>query len=390
VRFVGVLASVQVATAFVLVVLALFVGAGVAHFHGVDTGFRARTALVMDISVPKVGFATVGARSSFFEELLTQVRELPGVALVGATSSVPLMPPRALQTVFTPEGRGVDSDPEARLAAELTVTPGYFRVMGVPIQEGRPIDDGDRESSAPVVVISRSLARKFYPRGALGDYLRIEPEAVSRRIVGIAGDVMQLEPGLNGGFQIYEPYRQSSGLLRAVVIESRGDVGTVTAAVRRILTRTNPDLAVSNVTTVEEVVRQSLSRERVLLSAFSWFTVLACGLAFLAVLAALQQHVEQRLHEFRVRVAVGASGHQVARLVLRRWAGLLSGGLCVGLAASFVVLSYLRSVVYELGASPLVACVQGGSLVLLIALAASANPVGRAHRANPANLFTES
>lgn len=386
-RIVFWLVAAQVAAALVLVIAAVFLGDGVSAFRRVDTGFSARTPLVVDLSFPRAVFPTPGRRSALMGEIIERLEALPGVSSAAAISALPLKEPRAIQTSFNFPGREVQTDSEERLAADLTITSGYFKTMGISVIAGRAFDGRDQSSSLPVAIISQRLATRFFHDNAVGQRLRIEPEETPRVIVGVVADVMQFEPGGQEGLQIYQPHTQSSGVLRSVIISYRGEPTRVAATVRRVLRSVNSDLALYNMTSVAAVVEQSVDREVFLVEVFFFFTILAGGLASFGVYAAFEQHVAQRRYEFGVRAAIGATPGNLRGLIVSRCLVVLAAGCMMGWCAAFFVLRFLRVTLYELGASEWSAYVKSTALIVAVGLAVCLLPARRAAATSPAEVL---
>ena len=349
-----------------------------------DLGIRPDGVLTMQMSLPRPAYPEKSQRADFYERLAARAGELPGAAGAAAVNFLPMDRGGTSSSYFEIEGRPPFEKASRPYAEWRVVTPGYFEAIGMPVLEGRGFNAGDDERAPFVCLVNRSLARRFFPEGAVGRRLVVNEEEGPWEIVGVVPDTkdedFEEEPEL--GF--YRPLRQDPWWSMALVVRAeRGDPAQLAPAAREAVRALDRELPIYNVRTLRDIVDEALSAQRVMVFTLAFFALGALVLAAVGLYAVMSYTVAQRTHEIGIRLALGAEGRDVLRLVLWQGVGLAVAGLGVGLGLSLVVTRVMASILHEVSPTdPLVFA--GVAFVLgLTALVACYVPARRATRVDP-------
>ena len=377
--------------------LVLLVGAGLMvrslwNLQSIDPGFDARNVLTAQVEVPRHQFTAPAQEAQFFTDALNRVRSIPGVESAAAIDDLPLR--GGSNQPVAVEGRPVVPMSEQPEVSVRVITPGYFKTMRIPVLEGRDLNDSDTAASPAVVVLSKSMARQFWPDGgAVGRHLKLSffPDR-ERVVVGVVGDVKQNGLDSTAGIAtLYWPLTQVGdsamgswqpfGLMLAVrtTVPPLTLSPTVAAAVAQV----NSNLPVDRVITLEDFVGDTLTQHRFnmeLLAIFGGVAILLCAIGIYSVLA---YSVKRRLREIGVRLAFGATARDVAKLVFVQGMKPTLTGIAVGMIASLALGHVASSLVFGITSHDLPTFVAVTVVLVLISFAASLVPAIRATRVNP-------
>ncbi|OFW28867.1 MAG: hypothetical protein A3H97_16345 [Acidobacteria bacterium RIFCSPLOWO2_02_FULL_65_29] len=384
-----VLASLVVAE--IAVALVLLTGAGLlirsfVHLQNIDPGFRADGLLTARVQLPGARYNNDVLSAGFYTNAIERISALPGVRAAAGVSFLPLTGP-GIGTSFYRADQPAPAAGDASTAEIKPVTPNFFRTMGIPQIGGRDFTAADRRDSAPVAIVSASLAQRFLPgEQALGKRLHVNigrPGGTDFEIVGVVGDIRiaSLEGDLRPA--VFIPHTQLAiGVMTLVVrtdIDSRSLATSVGATVRTI----DAELPLADVRTMEEVVDATLSRPRVVTVLLTVFALMALALAGVGVYGVMAYSVAQRTQEIGVRMALGATPASVFRLVLGQAMRLVFVGVVAGLAAAAGLTRLLGALLFETG--PLDPVTFGGMalLMVLVATLACYVPARRGTRVAP-------
>ncbi len=376
----------QMALAMVLLAGAGLLIRSFARLSHVDPGFRTESALTFRVSLPETAYATDARRSSFFDELVTRLRALPGVRSVGGVSGLPLGGSR-FNLSFEVAGRPPLSPAQQPSMEVRVATPDYFKTMGIPIRKGRGFEAGDVRASPQVVLLSESAVQRFFPgEDPLGKRITIgwrrEPPA-GGEVVGIVGDTKELGLDHENPPEIYLPSNQLPFPSLDIVLRTAVSPLSLAPTVQATVHGLDPELPVSRVRTLEDVVARSISEPRFYMLLLGAFAGMALFLAALGIFGVMSFAVVQRSREIGIRVALGALPGDVLRAILRE-ALLLSGsGVALGLVGALGLSQALRRLLFDL--SPTDPATLGAMAALLsaVALLASYLPARRATRIDP-------
>ncbi|HKU61926.1 MAG TPA: ABC transporter permease [Gemmatimonadales bacterium] len=381
----GSLVVAQVALALVLLVSAGLLYRSLSRLLAVDTGFDGGPLLTMQVQVTGHRYDADSLRYGFLQRSLEAVRAVPGVAAAAYTSQLPLSDDMDMYGVHL-EG---EADPAADGAAlRYAVTPGYFHTLGIPLREGRVLDEHDGPASPRAVVVSESFARTAFPGvDAIGQRLRFgDPEGDWYTVVGVVGDVRQTALGLTTSNALYVTPTQWHWVdaRMSLVVRAKGVPATLTPAVRAAIWSVDTDQPVVRVATMRELVAASVADRRFALIVFEAFGAAALVLAAVGLYGILSVSVTERTREIGVRSALGASTREILALVLRQGMALTAVGVVLGLALAWASSRSLAALLFEL--TPLDPVTYAGVVVLLLGVAVVAcwGPAWRAARLDPA------
>jgi len=373
--------------------LMLVVGAGLLlrsfdRLQRVDPGFDTSHLLTMNISLPGTRYPEGSQIERFWQQFLERVQQLPGVKGTATTLSLP--PNRLLLTnPFTVEG-GFDPSHPMQAAEEMSISPDYFKTLGIPLVQGRFFTEHDK-GTAHVIIINRELARRYFPgQDPIGKRLQtgdFDPKAPWETIVGVVGDVKYSGLDSTPAPQLYVPFNDAGWLDMAwsmyVVIRTTGDPATVAPAVRQALGGIDPDIPMADIAIMDQLLDESVAPQRFRTWLLGGFAGLALLLAGVGVYAVISYSVTQRTGEFGVRMALGAQRYDVLRLVLGQAASLAGIGLLIGIVGALALTRTMSSLLFSVSASDPVSFAIACAILVTVALLASFIPARRATKVNP-------
>ena len=267
------------------------------------------------------------------------------------------------------------------------VTPRYFSTMRIPVLNGRTFTDRDRATTEPVAVVSNTFARRYFPgEDPLGRRVRTTMDASDRwvTIVGVVGDTRDQSMDADLRPQIYRPHAQYSIWSMALMVRTQGDPLLLTSPIRDAVWAVDPEVPVSWVQTMDEVIRDSMTQPRLLAELLVAFGALALVLGAVGIYGVMSFGVSQRAAELGVRMALGAGRGVILRQILTDAFRLVLAGLVVGVAGALALTRLLTSQLYQVEPTdPMIL----GSVVLVlcaVGLVASYLPGRRASRLDPA------
>jgi putative ABC transport system permease protein len=369
----------------------LLIGAGllVRSFQRVlntNPGFRPEHVLTASIDLPPEEYSKDEQVISFYKQLTDRLRQTPGVLAVGGSTDLPLL--GAWTHAFTLEGYRPSPGSGLLMCYHSVIYGDYLQVMGIPLLRGRYFSEHDVSDSMHVLIVSESLAMEYWPgQDPLGKRLKwgtAESTDHWLTIVGLVGDVKQGPLDSVTALHTYEPYAQlgAAPSLR-IAVRTQGEPASVAAAVRSAAWGLDRQLALGNVRPMDEVISRSTAARRFNLLVVGAFAVLALALAALGIYAVLAFSVARRTHEIGVRMALGARGGDVVRLVLAQGLRVTAIGILFGVAGALGLTRFLGSLLYEVRPTdpPTFAAVL--LLLLGVSIAASYLPARRAMRVDP-------
>ena len=387
----GAIAAMQMALAVVLLLGAALMIRSLDALRRIDLGFRPDGALTLQLHPAEASYPKPEAVVALYRSLLERVRGLPGVAAAGLIRSLPLA---AEIGDWGLDVEGFEETPGHRAKGDWqVVSDGAVEAMGEKLVSGRPILAGDTAGAQPVCLVNESLVRAYFAgRDPIGGRIRMGSKE-SRpwmTVVGVLRD--ERHNGITAAVKekFFVPYAQfpaaregDAARAMTLVVRSSGDPLSLAAPVRAELARLDPNLPVSNVRTLRQVVEASLATPRLTGSLLTIFGGLALFLAAVGVSGVLAYLVTRRRREIGVRMALGASRAQVLVLVLRRGLSTAAAGIGAGLLAAAFLTPLMTDLLYGVAPRDPVTYAVVASLLLVIAVASSAIPAARAAATDP-------
>ena len=390
----AILVTGQVALATVLVVVAALVSRTLLNLQAIaDEGFDAHGVLTASVTLPADRYSPTEI-ASFFQRVADRIRSDSLTDSASAVSRVP-----AAGSRFDPNRtiiiKGRTSSPQSPVwALDLTALTGYFRVLRIPLIEGRDFTAGDQANAPLVAVVNQSMARRYWPgRSPLGAQLRLgnEPSLEAwRTVVGVVGDVRNdkiTDPPLP---EIFLPLAQQP--TRTMTIVVRGMAGHVPPPelIRSAVAGIDPQQPMYDMKTLDEVLRDDLAGSRSLVELLGLFAAFALLLGTSGTFALVSFAVTSQAPEMGIRIALGAGPRRVVQLVIGQTLWPVAAGLTAGLLGAFAVCHLMRSILYEVSATD--PATYAGAAILFIAVAtlAAAGPAIRAANLDPQVVLRDS
>jgi predicted permease len=376
----------EVALSIVLLFAVGLIGKSFARLLAVDPGFRVDEVTTMDVQVARSRYATPETARALFDRVLPAIAALPGVRQAGAAVVTPLTGNNwtvGLERADRPLPAG-ERPPEVgwQLASR-----GYFEVLQIPLREGRLFEKGDTPASRPVVIVSQAVERRFFPgERAVGHILKVGD--AQAEIVGVVGDIRRADLRDDPRQDMYFPFEQRPALMPTLFLKTSGN-GVSLAAVASALRPIDPDLQTGEPTRMEDVLRDSVQIPRLVLTLLSGFAAMALLLAAVGIYGVMSYVVRQRTREIGTRMALGATGGQIAWLVMRGGALIAVAGTAIGIAVSLAGSRVLSSILFATSPVDPAAMAATALVLVLTTLAACAVPARRAARVDPARSLAD-
>ena len=375
------LLSGQVALSLVSLVAASLFFRAVQHAYTIDPGFDENHLAVFMMNPEQVGYDAVQLQA-FHRDVKDRVSGLPGVAAATWASNMPFW--SSASRGVSIEGQEQKRKSEMLNTVTNTVDVDYFKVMHIPLVDGRDFTDGDRDGSLAVVIINEDLARRYWAGGdAIGKRLRLVGDSVTRQVIGVVKNSNYTTLGEAPQPCIYLPLRQNPGATATLYVRAARDPGSVLGEVQREVKALAPKVEISDIRTGARFMDQILWSARIVVSMLGVFGLLALILASVGLYGLLAYLVRGRQREIGVRMALGASRPAILFLVLRQGMVLVCAGVGIGLALSLMISRVLGRMLFGLNpADPL--SLAGASLALiLVAALACYLPALAASRMDP-------
>jgi putative ABC transport system permease protein len=384
--------------------LVLLIGAGLMirtlwELRKVQPGFDAHNVLTMAVPLPRNRFSSPSGEINFFQHALTRVRALPGVESAGVIDDLPLNGGGSHQP-FTIEGRPAPPMSEQPEVDVRVISAGYMRAMHIPILRGRDLSDSDVAGRPAAVLISDSLARRFWPNeDPIGRHITLTffPGMV-REIVGVVGDTKQ--DSLDETRPVATIYHALAQLTAppsepwrsfpmSLAVRTNSDPMNSVTAVTGAIHQAAPDLPVVDVMSMNEIIAQSVSPQRFNMLLLACFAALALVLAAVGIYSVLSYTVRRRVREIGIRMALGASNQDVVRMILADGLKPILVGVAFGLAAALALSRVVTSLIYGVRATDPLTFAAVALLLLIVGIFATIIPAHRATRIEPVRILRE-
>jgi len=380
------LVALQVALAVVLLIGAGLVSNSFVHLLRVEPGFDPSNVLSAQIALPEVRYDLPEKVRGFYQELLRSAAALPGVRSVGATFSLPFSSTSA-SGIYTVEGQEAPERTE-QLVYLTPILGDYFRAMRISLVEGQGFGRTEEADGPLVAVINETMAHRHW-RGetAVGKrFKRGNPDSDNPwiTVVGVVSDVKYRGLDDEPEPQAYLPLTQAAWATALyVTLRTGGDPLQVAGPLRALIQRLDPELPVTRLDTMSHLIGRSLAEPRFRTLLIGLFAAAAGSLAVIGIYGVLTFIVAGRTREIGVRIALGARGGQVMRIVLRRALGVALAGTVVGTIAALIATQALRSLLFEVRPTDPLTYAAVIALLMVTAAIASWVPAQRARRVDP-------
>jgi putative ABC transport system permease protein len=383
----GVLVVAELAIAVVLLVGAGLLIQSLWRLQHVNSGLEPRNILTFNVAVPDVRYSSE-KQARFFNDLLARMRVLPGVQSASAVMPLPLSGDR-FGISFQIDGRPVarKDEPSADL---FIIAPNYFRTMGIPIQKGRDFEERDEHKSTPVIVVTETFARQFFPgEDPIGK--RIKPgisswedeESTMREIIGVVSDIRNRALNTEPKPAFYVPQSQVPFTQLIVVAKTTNDPHSLLAGATREVRSLDSELPVFSVKTMEEYIASSVAAPRFNTTLLSIFAAVALVLTIIGLYGVMSYSVAQRTNEIGIRMALGAQTHDVLGLIVKDGVRLVFMGLVVGISGALALTRLLSTLLFGVTTRDPATFVAIAALLSIVAMLACYIPAWRATRVDP-------
>jgi putative ABC transport system permease protein len=369
--------------------LVLLIGAGlmiksfVSLLH-VNPGFDPENVLALQISLPGSKYKEDEQTVRFYQQALERMRSLPGVVDAGLTLMLPSQG-APWTSDFTIEGR-----PPEEYGKEVrhnVVDSDYFRTMRVQLVNGRGFADSDAKERPAVIVINEALARGFFanedPIGKRIKFSKPEVEDDWQTIIGVVSNEKLEGLSSNVRPEIYQSYLQNGASEVSLVVRTAGDPHALIGALRGEMRALDKDIPVFNIKTMNEVLYESVARERFTVLLLTIFAGVALVLSAVGIYGVTSYAVTQRTHEIGIRMALGAKKGDVLKLVVQHGAKLALAGVALGIASAFALTRLMETLLFGVSATDPLTFIAISSILLAVALGACAVPARRATKVDP-------
>ena len=377
----------EVALAMMLLISSVLLIRSFVQLQQVQPGFAPRQIVTMLVPLPRAKYPEPPNVVSFYERLLQRINSLPGIRSAAITSS---LPPNGLQVSdnFLAEGQPAVDDSKAPLGSILPTTPGYFRALGVPVTKGRDFTERDTADSPRVVIISETLARKFFPnQNPIGKRLKQggtdRPGNPWMEIVGVVGDVKYEGLETPTAPAYYLPFKQSPMRSMYLVLNTTLPSGPIANSVRAEVRKIDPEIPVAKVSTIEQLVDESIAQPKFRTFLLGVFSAVAMMLAAIGIYGVVAYSVSQRTREIGIRMALGAQRRDVLKLVVRQGLVLTLVGIALGVIGALALTRIISNLLFGVGATDPATFIGVSLFLVLVSLLACYWPARRASKINP-------
>jgi putative ABC transport system permease protein len=385
-RLRGALVVVEVALTLVMLVGATLILRSFVNLSGVNLGFDPANTLTMQLRLHGARYNSPQSLREFYRQLIERLEAKPGVVAASAVLIRPMEGHVGWDVPFILEGQSEAEAKKNRVPNFEAVTPHYFRTFRVPFKAGREFSDQDTDQAAPAAIISETMAKTLFGPGVdpVGKRLKLDlHDEPWRTIVGVTGDVRfrELE---EVRFDLYIPFAQwRPAFVNHFAVRTTAEPSAMLATVRREVAALDPQLAVSRVATMDELVAAHLARPRFSAVLLNWLSGLAVLLAAVGIFGVTAYSVAQRSGEFGVRIALGAQASDILKLVIGQGMRLAAVGVGTGLAASFALTRLMAKLLFGVSATDPLTFIVIAALLTFVALLACYIPARRATKVDP-------
>lgn len=392
------LVALEVAMSMVLLVGAGLMIRSFISLQGVDPGFNPSNVRTISYSLPREKYPQKERQAAFYAQLIEKVASLPGVQAAGAACAVPFSHGhwgsfeegfKIMNQGFKIEGRAPYQAGHEPRSDYSSVSPDYFKAIGIPLLKGRYFTERDTKGAARVAIINSTMARSFFPEDdPIGKRIHLtggltNGEEVYREIVGVVGDVKYYGLNQETPAQIYESYTQQPFRFMTLVLRADGDPAGLNEAIRREILKLDSEQPVVSINMLDRLVSNSTAEQQSLGLLFGSFAAVAVVLAAVGLYGVMSYSVARRTQEIGIRMALGARRPDVLVLILRQGARLTLCGVAIGILAAWAVTRLLINLLYGMSSTDPLTFVGVSLLLIGVSLLACYLPARRATKVDP-------
>ncbi len=373
----------QIALSLILLIgSALLLRSFIQLLH-VEPGMKTENLLTMEYRLPRNKYAEEKLQWNFHRQVVEHVRNVPGVLNAAVVRGLPFSG-NGGSARFVLTDRPAAPKGQEPIAWFNSVSPEYFKTIGIPLRRGRGFTEQDTLDTPPVVIINQEMASRFYPNGeAIGKHIYFPEFEITATIVGISGNAKQYDLDEEIQPQIYTSYSQNPGIFATLVVRTGVEPMVLADAVKNAIWSIDKDQPVWKIRTVDFLVETNLAPKRFLMWLMGSFAALALLLTILGVYGVISHSVNQRTHDIGVRMALGAERSSILGMILKQGIILTVIGLCLGLAGSWMLTRVMASLLFQVTPTDPITFAGVSILLLLVSLAAIYIPARRATHVDP-------
>jgi putative ABC transport system permease protein len=350
----------------------------------VDPGFNPERVLTMTLDLNWSRYTSPDLIRNFHDRLLTRLEAHAGVVSAASTLVFPLGASRTLGFEFEIEGRPRDPQVTLPQGDFRSVTPNYFRTLGIPLVSGRLFTSTDGAEAPQVAVVNRSLARHYWgEESPLGRRISADSGKTWVTVVGVVGDVRHYGLDRNPTDELYMPFAQVPIREGSLLVRTTGDPHTAASIVQEEVKAIDPDQPIANVETLEELRGESLASPRLTASLLTMFALLALVITGAGLAGVVAFSVSQRTQEIGVRMALGAERSEVLSMVLAEGMRLVVAGLVLGVAGALAAARLIAGLLYGVKTTDPTTFVGVAAVLAFVAITACLVPARRATNVDP-------
>jgi predicted permease len=374
----------QVTVSLLLLVAAGLFLRNLQNTQNANPGFQIENGIIMTYDLGLANYDAARGKL-FHEELLSRIRALPGVRSASLAEFVPLGDGGNKSPLYIEgEATVLERLDEDSMLSHMTVATDYFKTMGIALLGGRDFAASDTAANPRVVVINETLARRLAPDGnAIGKRIRTDSRGEYLEVIGVTRDIKYNNLAEKTPYFVYRPLTQQYRPRMTLHVRSADNPEAMMSQLRAEMRTLDPNLPVTGVMTLAEHMRGPLAPARLLAWLSSAFGVLALVLAATGLYGVMAYLVSGRTREFGIRLALGASGRDLLRLVLTEGITLVGAGMLLGLVASAALTRVLQSVLYNVSATDPLTFAGVALLLAAVTLVACYIPARRAMKIDP-------
>jgi putative ABC transport system permease protein len=383
------LVVIELGVAVLLLTFAALLIQSLWRLQKVNSGLHPENILTFNVTLPEVKYKS-GDQSQFFINLKQRLESTPGVQSASSILPLPLSGER-FGISFEIEGRPM-AKKDYPSADFFTTGVGYFKTMGIPIVKGRDFDDRDKHGSTPVIIITETFARQYFPNeDPIGK--RIHPgissydneDSVMREIVGVVGDVRNRNLSTESKPAYYVPQTQVPFSEMVTVVKTNGEPRALISAATKEVGAMDQDVPLFSVKTMDEYLSTSVARPRFSTTLLSIFAGVALVLTIVGLYGVMSYSVAQRTNEIGIRMALGAQSRDVLVMIVKQGSVLILLGLGIGLAGAYALTRLISSLLFGVTAKDPFTFAAVSVLLAMVALLACYIPALRATKVDPMN-----